>query len=142
MYFLVSVGLLWWLLASFPNQSIHDWFVRASLTAFYLAVLGLLAVLLIPHEAFARFRQETSQLVKLGVLLNYLTLLLLLQLSVQTWWRRALTLAGLFLVSYGGAWLLSHLLWPVVAKLREVSSEAQGTHVNPSASQGRKGEMG
>ena len=112
-YLLLSLGLLWGLLGYTETHRGGQWISQVVLSVLYLAVLLLLAALLMPREVWLRLAHGFSRITKLAVVVNYLTMLLLLQNLIGAWMARASILAGLFVVSWVGAWLLCCCLWPM-----------------------------
>jgi hypothetical protein len=137
-YLLLSLTLLWWMLGYTETHHAKDWVGQATLSILYFAAFALLAALLVPRNVWTSFACHTSGLVKLGVVVNYLTLLLLLQNFIGAWWTRTSILAGLFVVSWAGSWVLCRFFWP--AYLGAANIIVGGPqNINPSDPQGRSG---
>lgn len=66
-----------------------------------------------PKSVWGAFIVRFSRLMKLSIVVNYLTALLLMQHFIHTWMVRANILAGLFIATWCGAWLLCRFLWPI-----------------------------
>lgn len=105
----------------------------------HLAVFLYLLVWLWPRAWGQRLAQRTSGLVKVGVALNLVASLLLLQWWVHTTWKHSLILAGTAVIAWAGAWGLVRVLWPMTVKVREVFRDGQQTRFDPSDQQGRHG---
>ena len=136
LYLMLSLALLWGLLDYTEKHHADNWAELAGLSVVYLAVLSFLALMILPGRLFHAFSHGASWRIKLALVGNYFTLLLLLQIAIVAWWARALTLAMLFGVTLVGIWVLRLLLLPMVAK-PEASNE-----FDPSAPQGRRGRYG
>ncbi len=109
--FQLSLVLLWYLLG-YTAKHADEWIGQALLSVVYLAVFGLLAAVLVPRSVWVSFLWRTSRLTKLTVVVNYFSVLLLVQSLIGAWKERATVLAGLFAVSWLASWVLCHLIWP------------------------------
>ena len=132
-YLILSATILWWLLAYVEKHHSGNWIWHALLSVLYLTVFGIVAALVAPRRVFEAIASHASWSVKLALVFNYLTLLLLLQVMISTWWARAVMLAGFFGATYLAVWLLRKLLLPMF------SGEAEDRTFDPSAAQGRRG---
>ena len=83
-YFLFSVALVWWM-TGYVSDHLGGAMVRTlALTVVFLSGFALVFSVLVPRKFVRRFWKATPALVKLSILANYLSLLLLLQvLSVS-----------------------------------------------------------
>lgn len=138
-YLLLSLATLWWLLGYTERHHANDWVGNAMLSVLYLAVFGLLAALLVPRYTWASFIWRTSRLTKLGVIVNYLTLLLLVQDLIGVWKQRAIMLASLFVATHVAAWLLCRFFWPQFLRAAHVFVGGS-VPFDPGAPQGRQME--
>lgn len=135
-YFFLSAALLWWFLTYVGTHHAEARFAYIALSVVYLAVLSFLAAWLAPRHIFFAF-SRANRLAKLSLILNYLTALLGLQLWIEAWWAQALSLAGLFFVTWLGAVLLCRWIMPVVSATQQVFiGVAPG--FDASAAQGRE----
>lgn len=141
LYLLLSGALLWWLLAYVAESQGNAWVKAALLSVIFLATLGLLLVFLVPRHVVQKFSRRSPRLMKLAFVVNYLTGLLLLQIAIGEWWDRALTLAGLLVVTYVGAMVLCRLLWPAAQEFRGIYERENQGPFDPSAPQGRRGRF-
>ncbi len=136
-YLIFSAALVWWLLAEVEYHHPGTWPKYAALSSVYLAVLGLLAVWLIPTAVFKAIRQRASRRAKLALFLNYLASMLVLQLLFAVWWKRALILAGVFGASWLGGLLLYRFFFPLAAEAEQMLVGT--THENEFDSRGPQG---
>ena len=136
-YLLGSAAGLWWMLAYVEEHFTQKWLGYAALSVVYLAVLSFLAVSLIPPRVFQTLNRRASIPVKLALVANYLTLLLLLQVIIGAWWARALLVAGLFLITWLGAAGMSSLL----ASTQRRPAETGDVPHTKTRAQGRKAVM-
>jgi len=136
-YLGLSLALLWGLLGYAETQSDGRWIGSALLSVLYLTTFLLLAALLVPKYVWATFALRTSRLVKLAVVVNYLTVLLLLQQFIGAWPMRATILAALFVVSWAGAWLLCHFFWPAYVQTANILLGGGNRDFDASDPQGR-----
>ena len=105
----------------------------------HVAVFLYLLVWLRPQTFLQRLAQRTSALVKVGLGLNLIASLLLLQCWVHTTWKHSLILAGTAVIAWAGAWGLARVLWPMTVKVRDVFRDREQTRFDPSDQQGRHG---
>jgi len=137
-YFLASVAIAWFILAFLERRYSKDWLLHMSLTPVYLSVFFLLSLWVIPPKTIIAFRQRTSVLVKLGVICNAVTLLMLLQVFLATWWARSLMLATLFIATWLGAWIFWRFLWPMSNIMNTIYTGDVVEEFDPQSPQGRK----
>ncbi|MCL4180505.1 MAG: hypothetical protein KJ072_22510 [Verrucomicrobia bacterium] len=133
-YFLISAVVLWQLLAYAERHHAAGWLPLAGLSVVYLAVLTLLARMLISQRIRTFVTQRAAGLVKLGLICNYFSVLVLMQIAIATWWARALTLAGLFGITWVGLWIFRNFLEPMFA-----ANSGSQTVYDPMMPQGRRG---
>ena len=131
-YLLASGLALWGLLAYAEGHNGEHWVRDTALSVAYLAILGFIAVLVVPPSVFEAVAKRAGWRVKLAMMANYLSLLILLQLAVGAWWARALTLSGLFLAAYLGMMIFHALRGPQ-------PDANQQRPFDPSRPQGRRG---
>jgi hypothetical protein len=130
---LILSGLILWLLVSYvADHRAADWLWHLGLSAVYLAVLAFLTALIAPAGLF-RMISRWGWRVKIGLTFNYFTLLLVLQIFIGTFWKRAVTLALLFAVTYVAFLLLRWFLTPIGEAFASPS-----TQFDPAAPQGRR----
>jgi len=115
-YLIFSAASLWWLLAFVEERGGESWPIYMALSIIYVAVIAFLALWLIPRRIFINISRRAAALVKLSLALNGLSATLLIQLFIKGWWVRALTLSGLFLVIWLGAWVFHRFLLTMAAE--------------------------
>jgi len=133
-HLLLSLALLWWMLGYTERHHAKDWVELAVVSVLYLAAFLFLAAVLIPGEFWLHLRQ-LYRLTQLALVVNYFTALLLTLNFIGAWTARAGILAGLFVVSWVGAWLLCRLIWPT--HLHTWSILVGGDGFSPYDDQGR-----
>lgn len=143
-YFSVSVAVLWWLLGYTERKFSTGWIGAVVLSCLYLGVIGLLSALLVPKSVWGAFIVRFSRLMKLSMVVNYLTALLLMQHFIHTWKVRANILACLFVATWCGAWLLCRFLWPIHLQTTTILLGGGGgrTGFDSAAPQGRSVKSG
>jgi hypothetical protein len=135
-YLVFSVVLLWSLLSYVEKHGGKFWPFYMLLSIVYVAVLSYFALWLIPRKNFIGLFRFASRLVKLGLALNGLSLMLIVQLLIKGWLARALILAGLFFVAWVAAFLLYFKILPMTAATEAVFL-GSGSEFDPQAPQGR-----
>lgn len=133
-YLLLSVAGLLYLLAYVESHYSQGWLQLAGLSVVYMAVLTLLAKLVVPRKTIQAVVLGASGVVKLGLICNYFALLLLLQVLIATWWKRALMMAGLFGISLIGLWVFKTVLMPMFQR-----QNGERRIYDPTEPQGRRG---
>ena len=106
-------ALIFWLLLGPAAAARSDMFEIALLSTVYLAVLTLLFMWVVPAKYRAYFARRLAPVEKLGVIFNYFTFLLLLQIAMRTWKERAELLAALFAISWVAFFTLLTWIYPV-----------------------------
>ena len=132
-YLLLSSLALWYLLAYAQEHNEEHWVRDAALAAFFLAVMGFIVTLIFPSSLLQMVVNRAGWRVKLAMIANWLTLLLLLELLIDVWWAKALMLAGLFLVACLAIIILS------IIRAYLLRPEGQQDTFDPSQPQGRRG---
>jgi hypothetical protein len=141
-YLLASGLVLWWMLADLEKKQTGELFRDALLSVVYCAAVAFIVLLLVPRWIFQLVAQGTTAIVKLALILNYLTLVLVLQSWISAWWARASILAGVFAVSWLAVWLIATFLWPMKNELHSLGAPPNPRrNFNPSAPQGRVGRI-
>lgn len=138
-YFLVSLGVFAGTLVVMEDLQTGKWLVSSVLNVIFLTFLLLLFFWLIPRPLLMAAARCVSALVKLSLVLNYLTLLLLLQLAVSTWLWKAVILASQLVISVVSFHLLLAYVWPVWnAMAQSFRQAAEAYEFDPSNPQGRR----
>lgn len=115
-YLLFSAWLLWGFQGEVANRS--DWIGTAFLSVIYVAVFLVLAKWLMPRRVLRGISQRATAKVKLGLAMNCLSAVLLLQLVIAAGWARAVVQAVIFVALWGAAIVFNRYLLPVVAQTR------------------------
>ena len=134
-YLVFSAALLWWMLA-YVEHDTSSWIPYMLLSVIYVTVLSFFGLWLIPRQVFLNVFGRAARLVKLGLALNSLSLMLLVQIFIKIWWVRAGTLAALFIVAWFASWLLHTYLLPMVYETKAVFLGSDSDNFGPSTPQG------
>ncbi len=132
-YLLASAALLWLALSCAEKQWSEHWFLYGVLAAFYFLAFGLLAPLVAPAVDYRRVWDCAASRVKLGLICNWLSLLLAMQLLIGVWCARAVMLASLIVMGALAIRLLSR---------RRSTNQSEEVDFDPSESQGRRATFG
>ena len=141
-YLLLSLFLLWEVLGYAEARRTSEWLLHAALCVAYLGVFLFLFVWLTPREPLRKFARQAPRPVKLALVCNYFTLLMLLQIAIGTWWTRATMLAVLFAVTWGGFKVFADIIHPRYRELLDILFGDSDPRFDPSAPHGRKGRVG
>lgn len=128
----LSALLLWVMVSYVTEHRAQDWLWHVGLSAVYLAVIAFLTSLIAPRDFFAIIAW-CGWRVKIGLVFNYFTLLLLLEITIGTFWKRAVTLGTLFAVTYAAFLILTVMLRPMASSFPRPSRQ-----FDPTAPQGRR----
>ena len=134
-YLLASGVVLWCLLAYTEEHNQEHWVRNTALSVLYLTVMGFIAVLIIPPSVRLAITKRAAWRVKLAMIANYLTLMLILQMSIGAWWARALMMAGLFVATFLAIILFNAFFSPMLP------GKNQPNTFDPSQPQGRRGRF-
>jgi hypothetical protein len=135
-FLLLSVVGLIFMLSYAERQETERWPKLVGLSMIYLGVLTLVAKLVMPVRVIEAVVHQATGPVKLALICNYFSVLLLLLIALNTWWSRSLILAVLFGVSLMGLWIFQIVLAP--SFLRRVLP-GRSDRYNTTAPQGRRG---
>ncbi len=139
MYFLFSLAVLWWTLAvvqeRFPGNIVEN----SALAFVFLTALGLLGAILIPKDVIRIVAKRASRPLKLALVANYLTAMLVMRMLTNTWKEQALTLTGVLITTWGAGFVLTRFVWPIKEDVAELYREPDAKpKFDPSNPQGRK----
>lgn len=133
----MSAVVFWLLMAYNQDRFGNEWYMHAALSIVILAFFTLFFFWLVPRTSLALLARRTTRLSKLGLLINYFSLLLVLQILIGIWKDRAFMLATLFVVSWIAFYLFLSFLYPVWCAMGETAiKEDKG--FDPTANQGRR----
>jgi hypothetical protein len=139
LYFFFSSAAFLTLLTVFEKLQPGKWLGTSLLVLIFLTFFLLLFFWLIPRHLLVLVARRTTRLVKLSLVANYFTLLLLIQLAVSTWVEKAVIVASQIVISIIAFYLLLEFVWPVWNALAESFRQAAGAQdFDPSAYQGRR----
>lgn len=138
MYFLLSLSLLWWMLAILEDKFPGGWLSNSAIAAVFLTAGGMLGAVIIPKRIVRTVIQKASATTKLALVANYLSAGLALRMFTTTWQERALGLVGVLLAT-GLAGYLILLFLPIQEGVTTLLTEEKPTdRINPTAPQGRR----
>lgn len=143
-YLLGSAVLLWWLLDYVFEKNGNMWFAHAALSFVLLAFFTLIFFWLVPRALLVRVahggpkHKPFSRIIKLALVFNYLSTLLLIQLAIGAWPMRASILAVLFVGSFFAFSVLHTRILTVWGWMAELFSVPQPPQYDPAAAQGRR----
>ena len=138
-YFLSSVALLGWQLPTIPVEDALFLCIRMVISAELLTFLALILIWVLPRDFLAAVAVRVTAVVKLTLVFNYLSLLLLVESCLQRWTSKSLILAGLLASTWIACRFLHRMVWPVVVGIRQILRGEAGTPFDPSQPQGRQG---
>ena len=139
MYFLLSLAILWWMLAIVEERFPGSWFSHSAIGAVFLCASGLVAAVVVPKKTLELLIRHLSVTTKLALVANYVCLMLAVRMFTTTWKERAFSLAGIILATGVAAWFLTSFAWPLkqgVASIFEEDEQSKG--FDTSGPQGRK----
>jgi hypothetical protein len=135
-YFFLSGAVLFGLICYLENKSKDELFEQAGMSAVYLVIIVILIRLFVRADKIRIVLRHVSPLVRFTLLINYLSVLVVLQVCIGTWWKKASILAGLFGTTFVAIYLIS-ALWPLAVAPVTWFAEPQEEDFNPSSAQGR-----
>lgn len=113
-----------------------DILLPAILSTFYLGLFLGLFVWMVPQSTVVALNRRAPKRIKLALLLNFLTCVIVLNLAVKEWWARATLLAALFASIGFGFWFFWRFLWPILG----ANAHSGPRPFNPQDPQGRNVE--
>lgn len=138
-YLLSSAVLFGWQFATDSYGDFGRVMIRVMVSSILLAFLGLIAVWVLPRHFVGPLVARASVVIKLGLIFNYLSLVLLIQSCIAGWFERSLVLLGLIISTWVGAAFLHRHIWPVAVGVRQIFRDRDGGYFDPSQPQGRQG---
>ena len=138
-YFLGSITLVGGQLASLERIDGLQLLLLALVAVPYLVALLFLLMWIGPQPWQRRLAKQSSAMVKLGLLLNYFSIVLLGQQIFETHWKASLILGGVLLVGWTAVHLFTEGLWPLMLRLGAIFRWNEAGSFDPSQPQGRKG---
>jgi hypothetical protein len=141
LYLCLSIILLLFILSGIQENDIKDWLKPSALALFFFPFLGLIVLLVVPGQLIKMVVKRAAWRIKVALVCNFFTLVLLLQLFIARWWVRALVLASILGVIFIGSILLYKVFWPMALKMQNLYDPQQNPPFDPSAPQGRHGRF-
>lgn len=132
-YLVISAVVFWSLLSGLQSTAGTDAVLPALLSVFFLVLFLGLFVWMVPRATILAINQRAPKRIKLALLFNFLTSVILLHMAVKEWWARATLLATLFTAIGVGFWIFWKFLWPLLGS----SAPTGPKPFNPQAPQGR-----
>ena len=115
----------------------ENWLGTAVLTVLFLMLFLLLFFWLVPRAKLITFARVTSPIIKLALVLNYFTVLLVMQIVISIFPEKAWIVIMLCIISWcafhGFLWLASNV-WTAMGRYFEESAN----QFDPTAFQGRR----
>jgi hypothetical protein len=140
-YFLLSAVVAWLALRYVLHQKGEGAGTEAFFTILYLAILGLFVWWFVPRHLLFLIVQRTTRTMKFSLLLNYVSLLMLVQVWFVTWKEEAAVIAAVFLSSWCGAYVLCRLFWPMSMEMYSLFFGEDSKPFDPRNPQGRTGRF-
>ena len=139
-YVIVS-AILFWLILGYCEKSGAEWYLYAALSFVYLAVFCFFLFWIVPRRFLARFMTQRKPVEKIGLVFNFLSALLFLQVLMMNWKQRAWMLAMLFVVSWFGFFIFLVYIFPVWNGMATFFTEPDNVF-DPTEKQGRTARRG
>ena len=136
-YIVLSFFFLWAVLEIFERVTGKSWFAQAALTTFYLAISGVLAQFLVSRHFLRSLFFGPSRLMKLALLLNFLSSLLLLLLFIGATWNKSFRIAVEFMIIIVAGMLFLRYLLPLANNLIEALAGSTDHRFDSRDPQGR-----
>jgi hypothetical protein len=89
-------------------------YAAQAVSVVYVTALSAYVVWLAPVRWRRAYFFRASRIVKIATTLNFLSLIMLIQLAVEVWWGSALHFALLFLVTFAAGFLLHAFVIPLM----------------------------
>ncbi len=132
-YCLLSVLLLVLLLWGKSERLVEDFGILMLVALVFFPVLAIVAKQIVPTQVFEAVATRTSSIVKLGLLCNYMLLLVVVHFFVASWTAQVMLMFGLLVLSVLGIWIARAILSP------SIDQDNTGEEYDPSMPQGRRG---
>jgi len=115
-----------------------EWGGYIFLSFVYMVVIGLLIKRFVPVQTLHLIANRTSATIKLALLVNVLTAVLVIQILVGTWLAQTVVIATVFGVCAAAAWVLCRFAWPLSAELYDLFFQPSDPTFDPTQPQGRQ----
>jgi hypothetical protein len=136
-YLLFSVVIFFTTLTAYTKFLPANWLGTALLTLLFLMLFLVLLFGLTPRQNLVAFARKTPPVIKLSLVFNYFTVLLLLQFAVSIWHAQAVIMAILCLMSWLGFYVFLVHVWPVWVAMGSFFQEPV-YQFDPRDNQGRR----
>jgi hypothetical protein len=138
-YFLLSVFLFLAVLSIYEHFQPHKWLAAGLFAVIFLPLLLVLILWLKPkRNPRAAPRPPTARIIKLSLVFNYFTTLLLLELVVGVWLEKAMIIAVQCVVTLVAFYCFVNFFWPVWIALGEAFRQQAQPDFDPTSYQGRR----
>src|ERR1035441_1787850 len=94
--YVIASAILFWLVLSYSEKKGAVWYLYAALSIVYVAFFTFFLLWVVPREHLSRFVRQRKGVVRIGLICNFFTAVLLLQVLMATWPARAVMLGVLF----------------------------------------------
>ena len=111
--YVIASAILFWLVLSYSEKKGAVWYLYAALSIVYVAFFTFFLLWVVPPEHLSRFVRQRKGVVRIGLICNFFTAVLLLQVLMATWPARAVMLGVLFIVSWLGFYFFLVCIVPV-----------------------------
>lgn len=138
-YFWSSALLLIVVLSIYESFQPHKWIATGLFAVIFLPLLLLLVLWLMPkRRPNAAPRRPTARIIKLSLVFNYFTFLMLLELAIAVWLEKAMIIAVQSVVTLVAFYSFKTFFWPVWTALGLFFREQTQAPFDPTSYQGRR----
>ena len=138
-YFFGSLILLGGLVNYLADSDSTQLLGRGLMSALYMGVTALMLKWFVPARVYRTVLQRASKLVKISLVFNICSLILILQIVIGHWWAQAAVLAALFASCWLAGYFLFNFIFPMSQGFRDffTTGDQPDPRFNPEERQGR-----
>jgi len=133
---LISLAIALWLVKDIDTIT---WLKHAGISLVLVAMVGMVIRFSIPRHVLVILVRHTTWVVKLALVSNYVVVMILVSAFIEDWWSKAVALATVVAVTWGGAWIICYVFYPTSLRMGEIFLNAPITPFDPTRRQGREG---
>jgi len=136
---LFSLGFLIYALDQVAELGILGWAKHTIVSLVFVAVVAMLIRFVVPRQVLLILLLRTSWVIKLSMVFTYSAVFLFVWASLGAWWTKAVALATLAIVTSGGVWIFTSLMWPTTLDVTHIFFPPQVEPFDFRRPQGRTG---
>ena len=141
LYLNFSLGILALVLWQVKDIDAVTWLKHTAVSLMLVAMVGIVIRFAVPRHVLVILVRHTTWVVRLALVSNYMVVMLLVSAFLDDWWAKAVALATVAGVTWGGAWIICYCFYPTSLRMSEIFLNPPVTAFDHTRKQGRDGYL-